>query len=130
MKWYLAALKKYADFSGRSRRSEYFWFSLINSLIVIGLTIIDLALGTYSYQSGWGLFSGIYFLAVLIPAIAVTVRRLHDSGKSGLWLLITFIPFVGGILVLIFMFTDSEPDRNRFGLNPKEDEEYEIFARS
>jgi uncharacterized membrane protein YhaH (DUF805 family) len=121
MNWYLQVLKKYAVFSGRARRSEYWYFVLFNILISIGLTIIDLVIGTYSQQSGWGLFSGLYALAVLIPGLAVSVRRLHDTGKSGLWFLIVLIPLVGPIVLLVFMCSDSDPGENQYGLNPKEE---------
>lgn len=122
MNWYLQVLKKYADFSGRARRSEYWYFVLFNVLISIGLTILDLVVGTYSQKNGWGLFSGIYTLGVLIPSIAVAVRRLHDIGKSGWWIFIGLVPLVGGIILFVFSVMDGEPGQNQYGLNPKENE--------
>ena len=97
---------RYADFQGRSRRSEYWWASL--SLAVIG-AIVGAILGNLSF---------IWSLAVLVPGIAITVRRLHDIGKSGWWYLINLIPLVGQIIVLIWFCKDSTED-NQWGPNPK-----------
>ena len=82
MNWYLEVLKKYADFSGRAQRKEYWYFVLFNVLIAIVLAIIDISLGIAN-REGLGPLRGIYSLAVLIPSIAVGVRRLHDTGRSG-----------------------------------------------
>jgi len=119
MGWYLEVLKKYAVFDGRARRKEYWMFFLTNLVISVVLILIDLLIGTFSPQGGVGLLQGLYSLAVLIPSIAVTVRRLHDTGRSGWWILIALIPFIGGIVLLIFMALDSEPGANQYGLNPK-----------
>ena len=121
MNWYLEVLKKYAVFSGRARRKEYWMFFLFNLIITLVLALIDSLMGTFSPQAGLGLLSGLYSLAVLIPSIAVTVRRLHDTGRSGWWILIGLIPFIGGIVLLIFMVLDSEPGANQYGPNPKAD---------
>jgi len=120
MSWYLEVLKKYAVFSGRARRKEYWMFFLINLLISAVLIAIDSLIGTFS-QTGFGLLQGLYSLAVLIPSIAVTVRRLHDTGRTGWWILIGLIPVVGGIVLLIFMLLDSQPGVNQYGPNPKAD---------
>jgi uncharacterized membrane protein YhaH (DUF805 family) len=119
MNWYLAALKKYVDFSGRARRKEYWFFVLFNIIISIVLTICDVVIGTYNGASGIGILSGIYALAVLLPGIAVTIRRLHDTGRSGWWILIILVPFVGWIVLLIFMLLDSHPATNAYGPSPK-----------
>ena len=118
MNWYLQALKKYADFSGRARRKEYWFFVLFNIIISIVLSICDVFLGTYSAAANMGILAGIYSLAVLIPGIAVTVRRLHDTGRSGWWILIVLVPIVGWIVLLIFMLLDSQP-QNAYGASPK-----------
>ncbi len=118
MEWYIGALKKYAEFSGRSRRKEYWLFMLFNFVISIVLGLIDAATGTLDADTGWGVLSGIYGLAVLIPAIAVTVRRLHDIGRTGWWILVAFIPLIGGLILLVFACLDSKPD-NEYGPNPK-----------
>lgn len=119
MNWYLEALRKYATFEGRARRKEYWFFILFNVLAVVVLGIIDVVLGTSSKEAGLGLLSGIYLLAVLLPALAVTVRRLHDTDRSGWWILIEFIPLIGGLVLLVFTLLDGTPGSNRFGPSPK-----------
>jgi uncharacterized membrane protein YhaH (DUF805 family) len=119
MNWYLEVLKKYAEFNGRARRKEYWMFFLISTVISIILAVIDSFTGTISEEAGLGLFSGIYALAVLIPGLSVTVRRLHDTDRSGWWILIGLIPIIGGIALLIFMVLDSTPGGNQYGPNPK-----------
>lgn len=118
MEWYISALKKYAEFSGRSRRKEYWLFILFNFVISFVLSLVDAAMGTFDAEAGLGVFSGIYSLAVLIPSVAVTVRRLHDIGKSGWWVLVVFIPVIGWLVILIFACLNSAPD-NQYGPNPK-----------
>ena len=120
MNWYLHVLKNYATFSGRARRKEYWIFFLISALISIVLTLLDILLGTYSVEYEAGLFSGLYSLLILIPSIAVVVRRLHDTDRSGWWILISLIPLIGVIVLFVFMCLDSQPGTNRFGANPKE----------
>jgi uncharacterized membrane protein YhaH (DUF805 family) len=120
MNWYLDVLKnKYAMFNGRARRKEYWFFVLFNILASIALGIVDGITGTFNNEMGVGLLGGIYWLAVLIPAIAVAVRRLHDTGRTGWWLLLCLIPVIGGLVLLIFMVFDSEPGDNQYGPNPK-----------
>jgi uncharacterized membrane protein YhaH (DUF805 family) len=119
MNWYLEVLKKYAEFNGRARRKEYWFFFLISTVISIILAVIDSFTGTISEEAGLGLLSGIYALAVLIPGLSVTVRRLHDTDRSGWWILIGLIPIIGGIALLIFMVLDSTPGGNQYGPNPK-----------
>lgn len=119
MNWYLDVLKKYAVFNGRARRAEYWYFMLFNFLISIFLVTIDFVGGSFNTETGVGLLSGIYSLAVLIPGISVTVRRLHDADRSGWWLLIPLIPIIGGIVLFIFMIQDSTPGDNQYGPNPK-----------
>jgi uncharacterized membrane protein YhaH (DUF805 family) len=119
LSWYLEVLKKYAVFDGRARRKEYWMFFLINLVISVVLIAIDYSIGTFSPQTGAGLLQGLYSLAVLIPSIAVTVRRLHDTDRTGWWILIGLIPVIGGIVLLIFMVLDSEPEANEYGPNPK-----------
>jgi len=113
MNWYIEVLKKYAVFSGRARRKEFWMFNLFSFLICIGLIIIESIIGTP------GLLTMVYSLAILLPAIGVSIRRLHDIGKSGWWLLITFVPLIGAIVYLVFMLLDSKPDENEYGPNPK-----------
>ena len=167
MKWFIKCLKQYADFNGRARRSEYWWFTLINFIITMVLLIcwmvplVKMAIHSEDMPDEWELlrvmFSNpfiyiysIYYLAVLIPSLAVTVRRLHDIGKSGFWVflsigssllvtisrgihgttmasttialmtVINFIALVIAVIFLVWMFTDSQPGENKWGPNPKE----------
>ncbi len=120
MNWYLEVLKKYAVFNGRARRKEYWYFLLFSILISLALAFVDDMLGTFSAKAGLGLLGGIYFLAVMIPGLAVSVRRLHDTSRSGWWVLIALIPFIGSIILLIFTVLDSTPGENAYGENPKE----------
>ena len=119
MNWYLEVLKKYAVFSGRARRKEYWLFFLFSILISIVLTVLDTVTGSYNAHWGVGLLSGIYALAVLIPSIAVSVRRLHDTDRTGWWLLIGLVPIIGVIVLLVFMVLDSQQGENQYGPNPK-----------
>lgn len=119
MNWYLQALKKYAVFSGRARRKEYWYFVLFNLVVSMALAIIDGMTGSVSALTGMGTLSGIYTIIVLIPGIAVTVRRLHDTDRTGWWLFIALIPLVGAIVLLVFMVLDSDPNSNEYGANPK-----------
>lgn len=124
MNWYLKVLKQYADFAGRARRKEYWMFTLFNIIFLFLAAIIDNILGIAYEAIGYGPLSTLYMLAVLIPGLAVTVRRLHDIGKSGWWVLIGLIPVVGAIVLLVFMVMDSQPGGNQFGPNPKEENVY------
>jgi uncharacterized membrane protein YhaH (DUF805 family) len=119
MNWVMKALKQYADFNGRSQRTEYWLFVLFVLVVSFVLSLIDKMIGTYS-DSGIGLLSGIFSLAVLLPGIAVGVRRLHDTGRSGWWLLIALVPLIGEIVLIVFMVQDSVPGTNAYGPSPKE----------
>ena len=119
MNWFVAALKKYAEFSGRAQRSEYWYFVLFYFLIAVGLAFIDGLTGMFNQAAGIGLLSGLLAQGLLIPSISVSVRRLHDTNRSGWWLLIAFVPLVGAIVLLVFCVQDSSPGDNKFGANPK-----------
>ena len=111
--------KKYACFSGRARRKEYWLFVLFN---LIASIIIGVIAGVLAGATGVGAFSylgSIYSLAVLIPGFAVLFRRLHDTGRSGWWWLIAFIPIIGWIVLIVFCCLDSQPGDNQYGPNPK-----------
>lgn len=120
MNWYLKVLKQYADFSGRARRKEYWMFVLFNMIFAIVATILDNVLGIAMEGIGYGPLYGLYALAMLIPGLAVAVRRLHDVGKSGWMILIALIPLIGSIWLLVLMVTDSNAGENQYGQNPKE----------
>lgn len=120
MSWYIAALKKYAVFSGRARRKEYWYFVLFNMIFCFILVFADIFTGLFHEQIGFGVLSTLYMLATLLPSLGVTVRRLHDTGRSGWWILISLVPFIGGLILLIFTLLDSKPGENQYGPNPKE----------
>jgi len=119
MSWYLLALKKYAVFSGRSQRSEYWYFVLFYLLIFIALCVVDWLVGTFSPSAEIGLLSGVFSLAMVIPSIAVAARRLHDTDRSGWWQLLSLIPLIGVIVLIVFLAQDSKPGENKYGPNPK-----------
>ena len=120
MNYYLKVLRQYVDFKGRARRAEYWNFVLISFLISIALSLIDVyAFGINPMAGESGLLSNLYSLAIILPSLGVTVRRLHDVGKSGWFILIALIPIIGLIWLLILFFTDSKPDENKWGPSPK-----------
>lgn len=119
MNWYLGVLKQYATFEGRARRKEYWVYALFYLLVLLGLAMVDRLTGTYDADVGLGLLSGLYILATVIPSVAVMVRRLHDTNRSGWWVLIGLVPVLGDIVLLVFACLDSQPGGNRFGPNPK-----------
>ncbi len=110
-------LTKYADFSGRARRSEFWYFFLFNVLVSIVASILDNLLGT-DMGTGTGVIGGLASLALLLPSIAVGVRRLHDISKSGWWILVGLIPLVGWIILIVWFVQDSHGD-NEHGPSPK-----------
>lgn len=112
MHWYVDVLKKYAVFSGRARRQEYWMFFLFNVIISIVLAIIDGAMGS-------NILGILYSLATLLPGLGVTVRRLHDTDRSGWWILIALIPLVGAIILIVFLATEGKSEPNQHGPNPK-----------
>jgi uncharacterized membrane protein YhaH (DUF805 family) len=126
MKYYLKALQNYTVFSGRSTRSEYWFFILFNFIFAIVAMIIDNIIGTTlkmdtingAINIPYGYIYLLYALAVFLPSLALTVRRLHDVGKSGWFILIGLIPIVGAIWLLVLMVTDSDPRDNEYGPNP------------
>lgn len=118
MSWFIHVMKNTFNFSGRARRKEYWMFALMTFLISIVLTTIDIVAGL-EFAPEVGVLSTIFGLIILIPSLSVTVRRLHDTGRSGAWILIGLIPLVGLIVILVFMVLDSQQDTNRFGPNPK-----------
>ncbi|MCW8329734.1 DUF805 domain-containing protein [Photobacterium sp. SDRW27] len=120
MNWYIHVLKNYAVFKGRARRQEYWYFFLFNVIISIALAFIDSAMGNPGAGEGAGILGTIYSLAILIPSIAVGVRRLHDTDRSGWWMLLGIIPLIGALVLIYFFVLDSAPGSNEYGPNPKE----------
>jgi uncharacterized membrane protein YhaH (DUF805 family) len=112
MNWYLAVLKNYAGFSGRARRKEYWMYFLFNMIFLIIAMVLDQALGIAMRETGYGPIYGIYALATFVPGLAVAVRRMHDVGKSGWFILIP-------IYNLILACTDGDKGDNEYGADPK-----------
>lgn len=110
--------KKYADFSGRASRSEYWYFALLIFSANIILTLVDVFTGTYNAKAGFGLLDGLFMFATIIPNISVNVRRLHDIDKSGLWMFILLIPIVGPIWLIILCCIKGTEGTNRFEEDP------------
>ncbi len=131
MEWMILPLKRYADFSGRSRRKEYCLFFLLMLVVSLAAGVIDTLLG-FGYWShgtwpngnsyGWGIHNGplgiLLILATIIPSIAVTARRFHDQDKSGWWMLVMLVPFLGWIVLLVFMTVEGTRGTNRYGPDP------------
>jgi uncharacterized membrane protein YhaH (DUF805 family) len=115
MHWYLDVLKKYATFSGRARRKEYWMYTLFN--VVILLVLLGIGVAAFGENGVW-LYT-VYLFAVLIPTLAVTVRRLHDTGRSGWWYFISFVPLVGPIVLLVFTCLGGDAAPNKYGPDPK-----------
>lgn len=150
MNWMLLPLKRYAEFSGRSRRMEYWMFALLNVIIAFAVLALIMTGGFSMAQFGAGgmepaafgpivwlgfALLGLWWLAIIIPSIAVTVRRLHDRDMSGWWYLgffiagfIPFINFISGIAFLVLMLLPGTPGPNRFGPDPKDPANAEVFA--
>lgn len=131
MNTYVSVLTRYATFTGRARRSEYWIFTLVSAAIALALAVVDaLVFGTGSVTAlsgggsvsaavSIGVLSTIYSLAVLLPGLAVTVRRLHDTDRSGWWMLLGFVPIVGGIVLLVLLALDGTRGPNGHGPDPK-----------
>ena len=111
---------KYATFSGRASRSEYWWFYLFCCLLVLVGLMLDFSLGTYNPDDPTSIpwIALLFALPIILPALAAAVRRLHDTDKSGWWYFISLVPFVGGIILLIFLVLGSTDGENRFGPKP------------
>ena len=138
MKWYIKVLKNYANFKGRARRKEYWMFVLINFIIYIAfmiliiiievisgviyvsdLKIIITSLMTLFTVTPFSVILSLYVLAILVPSLAVSVRRLHDIGKSGWFILISLIPIVGNFILIFWFSEEGMPEANEYGEVPK-----------
>ncbi|BCJ47892.1 DUF805 domain-containing protein [Actinoplanes ianthinogenes] len=113
-----SSLTQYVGFRGRARRSEFWWFTLFSFLISLVASVLDLRLGTESMWDN-GPVSIIVSIGLFLPSLAVTVRRLHDTDRSGWWLLACFVPLVGFLVMLVFLVLDGGFETNRFGVSPK-----------
>ena len=115
-----SVLNNYANFSGRARRSEYWYFTLFNLIVETIFNRLGAALDGNFLGTMIGVIAGVYGLAILVPSLAVAWRRLHDTGRSGWLYLLNLIPLVGSIILLVFLCQDSQPGSNQYGPNPKE----------
>lgn len=120
LNWYLIAIKKYFTISGRSHRTEYWYFFFFNIVFALVLGFIDIKTGNYDLESGYALLSSVYCLVMFIPGVTIGVRRLHDTGRTGWWLLIALIPFVGCLILLYFSVSKGDVGTNKYGVDPKE----------
>ena len=118
MNWVVVALKKYATFSGRAQRAEYWYFVLFYLIGYFVLVGVDHGVGTWSKEADAGLLSSVFMLGILLPFIAVATRRLHDIGKSGWWQLIGIVPIVGAIVLIIFFAKEGDAGVNAYGSSP------------
>lgn len=118
MNWYFAVIRKYAQFQGRARRKEFWFFTLINAFISLACSLIDTTLQLPTLMEGYGVLAALYAAFAFIP----TVRRLHDQNRTGWWALIMLIPIVGILVLLYFMVQNSTEGSNRFGNNPKQND--------
>lgn len=116
MNWYLTVFKKYAEFTGRARRQEYWMFVLFNFIFASAATLLDEFIG---YGGNYGILNSLYSLVVFIPGLAVSVRRLHDTDKSGWFLLIVLIPIIGWIWIIVVLATEGVRGANKYGPDPK-----------
>ncbi|MGD1065460.1 MAG: DUF805 domain-containing protein [Vulcanimicrobiaceae bacterium] len=112
--WYLTVLRKYTVFQGRSGRAEFWWFTLMNVIVAF---VLLMAFGAISRNLGSAIVT-IYELLILLPTLGLAIRRLHDINKSGWWIFISFVPFVGGLILLIFYILPGTPGENQFGPSP------------
>ncbi|HEY9254845.1 MAG TPA: DUF805 domain-containing protein [Stenotrophomonas sp.] len=128
MEWMLLPIKRYADFSGRSRRMEYWMFALFTVLLVVvfgALALVASLIGASEEGPGPAMYVvlfllGLAWLGLIVPSIAVQVRRFHDQGRSGWFWLFNLVPYVGGIIVLVFMCLEGEKGPNAYGPDPKQ----------
>ncbi|MGH1359804.1 MAG: DUF805 domain-containing protein [Burkholderiaceae bacterium] len=118
MNSYMQFWQRALDFSGRTRRRDYWLAMLVHIVIMMLLAYIGGGIDESGEYSP-GILGSLYVLASLVPAIAIGIRRFHDTGRSGWWMLIGFIPFIGGLIVLIFMLIAGQPDENQYGPSPK-----------
>lgn len=129
IEWMTLPLKRYADFSGRSRRKEYWMFVLGVFIAAIVLSIVEGVVGLSGMVLGvYGPLTTLLLVGIIVPSIAVQVRRFHDQDKSGWFVLLALVPFIGGLAVLVFMCLEGTKGPNRFGADPKDATSASVFA--
>ncbi len=112
MNWFIQAFKKYAVFNGRARRKEFWMYYLFLMIFMVVAAVIDALMGSF-------VLSAVFTLATLVPTLSVYIRRLHDTGRSGWWILISLIPVVGGLVLFYFLISDGGVEDNQYGESPK-----------
>lgn len=125
MEYFVEAFRNFANFSGRTRRAAYWYFFLFNLITLTLLTFVDTTLGLSS--KGYGVLTVLYLLVAIVPSLSLTVRRLHDTGRSGWCILYGLIPIIGNIVLLVFYLQDSQGYSNQYGPNPKQVEPVSEF---
>jgi len=120
MNWFIEVVKKYAVFTGRARRKEYWFYVLFYLIFALIIGVVDAMIFGVDPGRSTGPLGMIYVLALLVPSLAVGVRRLHDTSRSGWWMLLLLLPLIGPIILLVFFVLDSTPGDNEYGPNPKE----------
>ena len=119
MNWFIDALKNAVNFSGRARRKAYWMFVLFYVIFAFVAVVLDGILGTVNPKTGMGVIGGLYIFLMLLPLIALSIRRLHDTDRSGWWFLINFVPLIGGLVFFVFTLLEGTRGDNRFGPDPK-----------
>lgn len=109
--WFKKGMRNYVNFSGRARRKEFWYFALVQ----VGLTVLAMIMDAIIFSAETGLFYIVIALGLFLPSLAVSIRRLHDTGRSGWWFLISLIPLIGGIVFLVFCANDTKPETNQWG---------------
>ncbi len=115
MHWYTDVIRRYTDFDGRADRPEFWWFGLIN--LIVSLVLWAIGIAVFGFPTG-ELVAVVYGLVTLLPALGVEFRRLHDTNRSGWWILISLIPIIGGIILIVFLASAGTRGPNRFGSPP------------
>ena len=129
MDWMILPIKRYADFSGRSQRKEYWMFTLGVIIAEVVIMTVEAILGINRMVGGlYGPILTLFLVALIIPSLAVSIRRLHDLDKSGWFLLLALIPLIGSIILLVFFCTNGTSGPNRFGPDPKQGDLGDVFA--
>jgi len=129
MEWMLMPLRRYAEFSGRSRRKEYWMFVLFIFIVAIVLSIVEGIVGlSGSIGGAYGPLTLLFLLAIIIPSLAVGIRRLHDTNRSGWWILISLVPIIGSLILIYFYVLPGTIGANEYGPDPKGTDSAEVFA--
>lgn len=119
MQWLKQVIAKYATFRGRARRREYWRYILYYVIAFVALVLVDMLTGTFNMESQLGFLSGLFLLFMLIPSVAVAVRRLHDTERSGWWVLLALLPLIGQLVLLFFFIQEGDEGDNAYGPDPK-----------